>query len=99
MSERVTFTPGPWRIWKTGSEHWWICEPEQERRHSHFAKISVGNMWHEEGEANARLIVAAPESYDALRQYVSATDNEDLAELANAYESAKLAIAKIEGSD
>ena len=54
-------TKGPWRVWEADSQCWEICEPNNPRRHSHFASVSVGNMWGDEGKANARLIATAPE--------------------------------------
>jgi hypothetical protein len=71
MMERK-WTKGPWRVWGKPSEadmvcggHVNICEPEKEFRHSHFASISVGNAW-PEGIANAHLIAAAPDMYEAI---------------------------------
>ncbi len=60
-------TPGPWRVWEVSEEHWNICETEDRARHSHFASVSVGNCWWDEGKANARLIAAAPELLEALK--------------------------------
>lgn len=48
------------------------------------------------GEANARLIAAAPDLLDALVQWAWAEANGDEAELANARRSRDAAIAKAE---
>jgi hypothetical protein len=72
--ENVMHTPGPWTVWEVGKEHWWICEPEQPRRHSHFAQVCVGNFWREEGKANAKLIAAAPDLLAACKALIELGD-------------------------
>lgn len=48
-------------------------------------------------EASARLIAAAPDMLDALRQWKYALDHADQVELENAYKARDAAIAKAEG--
>lgn len=100
----MTHTPGPWRVWEAGKESWEICEPSNPNRQSHFANVRVGNMWGEEGKANARLIASAPELLEALKDLVSAEEQyvEDAKAqlddpISDAVESARAAIAKAEG--
>lgn len=100
-------TPGPWRVWESGADSWEICETPSPDRHSHFATVRVGNMWGEEGRANARLIVAAPELYAALERLLRwvepiAGDNCDKAAEAEEIASVKqahAALAKAAGAD
>lgn len=72
----IAHTPGPWRIWKVSDSAWEICEPDNPRRHSHFCRVSVGNMWGAEGEANAHLIAAAPDLLEALQAIIDANSLE-----------------------
>lgn len=67
MNERAKHTEGPWSVWKVNDNEWCICGPEECGRHSHFASVRVGYMWHEEEQANAKLIAAAPDMLEALQ--------------------------------
>jgi hypothetical protein len=60
-------TPGPWKVWKLSSGITYVCETEERGRHSHFCQVQTGYFW-PEGEENARLIAAAPDLLEALRQ-------------------------------
>ena len=59
-------TPTPLKIWRADKEHWYICETQERGRHSHFAKIAVGNFWHNEGKANAILFVHCRDRFEGL---------------------------------
>lgn len=50
-------------------------------------------------EANAQLIAAAPDLFDACRQLISSVDKFDGTECVNAILSARAAIAKAEGRE
>jgi hypothetical protein len=52
---------------------------------------------HRKGEANARLIAAAPELLEALASFVFVLDHGNGPDLRKAYERGKAAIAKAEG--
>jgi hypothetical protein len=72
MGNETTHTPGPWRAFFTegnrrtriGDWHF-TQEPTSTSRPVRFRRVSASNA---EAEANARLIAAAPELLDALRQ-------------------------------
>ena len=60
-------TPGPWEAYqlegREGSDFWWICAGNKNGwRGDSYMEVS-GHI----GEANARLIAAAPEMLAALR--------------------------------
>lgn len=62
-------TPGPWKVWSEKDSTGRlivleICETEDRGRHPQLA--TVASYW-PEGEANARLIAAAPSLLEALR--------------------------------
>lgn len=94
-------TPGPWAI-LTPSEDW-LGRPVHDWAvtvHEHDDWICTGPTWdqefHDESLANARLIAAAPEMLDALRDVIehmewSTTRGEA------AYQCARAAIAKATG--
>jgi len=98
----MNITPGPWSISKSSEDHWWICETDKPHRHSHFANISVGNMWGEEGKANARAIAEVPNLIEALKEFINlcprVPEEEPIASaLANQCQYAKLILKRIEG--
>lgn len=104
------FTPGPWRVEEGTTLVWGACNPDDRSTYGMGypitqARVRLGSaseyaseFREDEGEANARLIAAAPELYGAL---------EDLAErLIGAFPSiagtpeaqrAKAALAKARG--
>ncbi|HEY7305765.1 MAG TPA: hypothetical protein VH601_16690 [Bryobacteraceae bacterium] len=102
QKHEATFTPGPWAVvadTDSGcligeTEFWFIVAPES------------GIASDEQDDANARLIAAAPELYEALR-FVEAITTEELsfakvgtgAEVAlrHANRKAREALAKAEG--
>ena len=68
----MSYTPGPWATHKTEgnggniSDRLEIVGPEEGRKRTLIASIYGFKML--EGQANARLIAAAPELYEALEK-------------------------------
>lgn len=106
-------TPGPWTV---RSHEWWEDKSGQDRWHDWLitdaedsgVKITVIPHTFDATEADARLIAAAPDLLDALREYVAYQEQnmegdlnqdrdvfEDIME--DKMEQAKAAIAKAEG--
>lgn len=76
-------TPGPWSIDQNAMEHWMITAQNSERHRGYIATLSTTNT---QSEANARLIAAAPEMLEVLREFmgdfvsiVTAANHNDLA--------------------
>jgi hypothetical protein len=67
-------TPGPWKINRHGYESLYACHEFVEGD----SGIGVCGIWHPEShreqDANARLIAAAPELLEALKQVVAWMD-------------------------
>lgn len=84
-------TPGPWRF-----------EPRDGFRPPYVVRGKEGGFAvlgrsPDQEDADARLIAAAPELLDALRQWAWAEENNDAAELANARFSRDTALTKATG--
>lgn len=88
MSEK--FTPGPWRVEYGTTLVWGNCDSEDQSSSGMGypvaeARITPAGSWTKrpdviEGDANAHLIAAAPELYEALkaaRFYLSHTYGDD----------------------
>jgi hypothetical protein len=98
MSE-LNYTHGNWYIWHTNN----IGDIVQTTNRQ-ITQIVQGNPWSEpdkqESEANARLITAAPDMYQTIRDFIAATEasNPDFSLRMNiAYGKMKKALAKAEG--
>lgn len=94
----VAHTPGPWVVDKETNVY---CDDDVG---SIVAQCSgfpgrLIPLSKETEQANTHLISASPEMLDALKQFTSASISGDEVELANAFQSAELAIAKAEGRD
>jgi hypothetical protein len=106
MSE-TPWTPGPWVVdtdWPNNRHH--ACEiisggighPFHEHRALANVVVKVDGGSYPRGEANARLIAAAPELAEALDNIMMALDLPgDHCELANAKRQAIAALAKARG--
>ena len=84
------WTPGPWHMWKTVAGEFAVDA----------ASVTVGriNDLSDETMANARLIAAAPEMYEALKAFVAAHEKSlQLEKTDVALRLSKAAIAKAEG--
>jgi hypothetical protein len=97
MSE-AKHTPGPWNIRHSsdGSGDFGIAAGGNVLAEC-FAAIRHLNERSPEAFANARLIAAAPDMIDAIRQWQSAERDGDEREMANARSSRDAAIARAEG--
>ena len=87
MTAPTKHTPGPWVEIRSRGDYV-IQERRRSNRKRIIASVDVVN-----GEANARLIAAAPELLDALKAAVAYPIT------GNWYEMAEAAIAKAEGRD
>ena len=99
------FTPGPWRL------NFGVDEgkpfPEDWKQVSISSKSEYGpvivtidfenwDVTKEQGQANARLIAAAPDLYEACKEFVRKVDCGE-ARSVRSYKQMKSAIAKAEG--
>lgn len=84
-------TPGPWRVW---------AKPGESPKVGPSSNCTVASIYYPpfgSAEANARLIAAAPDLLDSLRELVKAfvdSDEEGLIEHAEPMQQARAAIAK-----
>lgn len=90
----ANFTPGPWAIDGLSLVH--VADASRGGQ-----RVTVADVRHNR-EANAHLIAAAPELYEALGAFVSAAnlsvfDKGADAALANAFDLAERALAKARG--
>lgn len=90
-------TPGPWVQFDKNDTRTMILGPRQ----FHVASVPV---FEEEDEANARLIVAAPDMLDALKALIACSEEPDPESLSprapllvGAWAKARDAISKAEG--
>ena len=101
----MSHTPGPWATHKTEGnggnipDRLEIVGPEEGRRRSLIASIYGFKML--EGQANARLIAAAPELYEALEAayMVLKPQKSRFEEYVNAVTLARAALAKARGEE
>jgi hypothetical protein len=87
----MTHTPGTWCLRdEVGTIH-----AIDDKHYCRTVATATNAYGH--GDANARLIAAAPDLLDACLQLVHSTDTKDWRELQNAIASARAAIAKARG--
>ena len=79
---QLKHTPGPWII-KKSAVSYFIDARLKGSTMQEVAYIGATET-NEQHEANARLIAAAPDMYDALRQWLYAEKYEDQEEMENA---------------
>lgn len=85
-------TPGPWDVLK-------LANPDYAPEYGVCADAAARCHAVVKGEANARLIAAAPELLAALRRLMPLWDREDVADTwSEDFEAAEAAIAKAEGT-
>ncbi len=87
-------TPGPWDAHHHESTDTYTIHVAG-RSWESWAIAHVGDCTQD--EANARLIAAAPDLLDALRQWAAAERDSDMEEMANAIRSRDAAISKATG--
>lgn len=94
---QTTHTPGPWSLRMTG----WQTNPAaiySPRRPGAVACIPARtSVPLDEQSANARLIAAAPDMFEALSNIILSSDANCGDSLANAIEAARAAITKAKG--
>lgn len=98
MAETLKHTPGPWHIGR-GADGLPIIHTAPDTFSSSgqgVAHVCKRTMC-QEHTANARLIAAAPEMYEALRALIERSDANDGDGLLVAFDAARAAIAKAEG--
>ena len=106
MANKTKHTPGPWRaeeVFPGGGPEFSIKAAGKDYhvcgcgayQHSHPA----ASFTRDEGQANARLIAAAPELLEALRGMVGLHDNGTAYDSATTIAYARAAILKAEGKD
>jgi len=63
-SRKEAFTPGPWAVIQSGlhGDSWLVCEDVP----GHLRPVCATEHGHPKAEANARLIAAAPDLYNAV---------------------------------
>lgn len=101
----MSHTPGPWSIYETAGNggnipaRMEVVAPESERAKKLIANIYGFKL--PEGRANARLIAAAPELYEALEAaYLVLTSQKTrLEEHADAVTLARAALAKVRADE
>jgi len=101
----MSHTPGPWATHKTEGnggnipDRLEIVGPEEGRKRSLIASIYGFKL--PEGQANARLIAAAPELYEALEAayMVLKPQKSRFEEYVNAVTLARAALAKARGEE
>lgn len=97
MSE-TKFTPGPWTTEDFNTQRFAVYAPNGRICQMDITRDSQRA---EEGQANAHLIAAAPELYEALREvlsaYVPGWDGAEYSDVGGSVSHARAALAKARG--
>jgi hypothetical protein len=101
MSAKHTFTAGPWDLCEVGDYADFDGRSRVILDGGMTQRIAVVHVSDEEGDANARLIAAAPELLLALETLVSLSGDENATAVdeGNAWAQARAAIAKATGEE
>lgn len=103
---RTRWTPGPWEVHSHGSKSAYIADitGRDSKRSSRFIRtvaVVLRYAGQSEGEANARLIAAAPEMAELLERIatgvVEVRDTDNPANNFHACSAARALLAKIKG--
>ncbi len=112
MTDETKHTPGPWRVEDGTTLVWGNCNPDDNSSRGMGypiaeSRINPSGNWStgpyaDEGEANARLIAAAPELLEALKAAVSQVHLTNSSEpmspdVKRVFDQCCAAIAKAEG--
>lgn len=96
--EKTGFTPGPW-LWQ-GEDDTSVRIFSKTDEH---ALAVVHSYWNGKGpsrqarNANGRLIAAAPELYEALKEFIGAVDSGTTFADQSVIQAARSALSKVEG--
>ena len=96
-------TPGPWVIARTSGSQIYVTQPQNHagRKPGYYAEIRRFTPNHDEVEANAHLIAAAPELLEALIHMASVAERDGWQTATTGRQlflwDAKVAIAKAKG--
>ena len=91
------FTQGPWRVEDDGRERLEItCDARKDRVAVAFVEVGFDEPFESEQEANARLLSAAPELFEALKILLKHVTSQHLSleEQADGITKARAAISK-----
>ena len=75
MAEQCKHTPAPWRYHKSEHDHDFIITGSNENGGSVLPILGRTHNFPNNNEANARLIAAAPELLEALKQTLEAMES------------------------
>ena len=98
MTEVAEHTPGPWKVLKVGNQ-WGIVKAKAARGDD---DICGGSQFHDDWQANARLIAAAPDLLSShgrlLANFRLLLAGKPVRDVAEMYAEAEAAIAKATGT-
>ena len=91
-------TPGPWKCGQYLGHSFWVVHTDVGDRGRGMDIVEgVAGLTPEQRLANARLIAAAPELLDALKEIVDAADGDGWNQLDASFKKARAAILKAKG--
>tara|TARA_R100000306_G_scaffold26658_1_gene30401 strand:+ start:24 stop:338 length:315 start_codon:yes stop_codon:yes gene_type:complete len=99
----IKFTPGPWSVHNTGDIFTDLGARNAEGIDApsndgwHIADCDMGGLCLEEVRANAHLIAAAPDMYEALQQAITSMQDSGYQNSHVVIRAGKAALAKAEG--
>ena len=92
------YTPGPWKCGQYLGHSFWVVHTDVGDRGRGMDIVEgVAGLTPEQRLANARLIAAAPELLDALKEIVDAADGDGWNQLDASFKKARAAILKAKG--
>lgn len=94
---KTKFTPGPWKLHPNNDYIFSFKSLDDWDNPRPICSPAVIYKENEENEANARLIAAAPELYDAVKELLYALQDDENWRTSGVYEDAEAALAKARG--